>query len=153
LVLSNHHLSIRGDASAFRVTVESAIRNDPANGFRHILARESCQPFSISDETGIEVIEGPFLIELDVDDSSWTDPPPAVFTLLEGAGIAPSPTDVLRYRSALLFPGDRVTVMGRVRIEIHPQGERRGFRDPPIRRRIMGTNESPVVLRDADQDP
>jgi len=52
------------------------------------------------------VIEGPFLIELDVDDSSWTDLPPAVFTLLEGAEIAPSPT-----------------------------------------------NESPVVLRDADQDP
>ena len=136
----------------FRSVVESAIRGDPSNGFRHVLTRESCQPFSISDETGTAIVEGLFMIDLDFDDSSWTDLPPALFRLLEDAGVSSSTTD-LRFSEAFLLPGDRVTVLGAVSVEIHPAGEQSGFREPPMMRRIVGTDRTPVILRDAVEEP
>jgi hypothetical protein len=135
----------------FRLVVETAIRGDPSNGFRQILTRESCQAFSIADETGTAIVEGPFTIGLDVDDSSWTDLPPALFKLLDDAGVAPNLTN-LRFSETFLLPGDLVTVLGAVSVEIHPQGERSGFRDPPTRRRISGKDGTPVLLRDAVDD-
>src|SRR5205814_5463800 len=117
-----------------------------------VLTRESCQPFSISDETGMALVDGPFMIGLDVDDSSWTDLPPTLFKVLEDAGI-PSNLTNLRFSEAFLLPGDRVTVLGTVNVSVHPAGKRRGFRDPPMMPRIVGTAQSPVVLRDAAEDP
>jgi hypothetical protein len=131
----------------FRLVVGTAIRGDPSNGFSQVLTRESCQTFAISDETGTAIVEGPFMIDLDVDDSSWTDLPAALFRLLEDAGVPPSTRD-LRFSEAFLLPGDRVTVMGAVSVELHPAGEPR-LRDPPMRRRIFGTDRTPVILRDA----
>jgi hypothetical protein len=123
-------------------------RGGSSNGFEHMLARESCPPFSIADETGTAVVEGPFIIALDVDDSSWTQLPPGVFKLLDEAGI-PSGLPNLRFSEAFLLPGDRVTVVGNVSITIDPTGEPSGFREPPILRRIIGTDLASVVLRDA----
>lgn len=136
----------------FRLVVGTAVRGDPSNGFETVLVRENCQPFSISDETGMALVEGPFLIGLDVDDSSWTDLPPTLFKVLEEAGIRSNLTN-LRFSEAFLLPGDRVTVMGTVQVSIHPAGKRRSFRDPPMMPRIVGTPQSPVVLRDADDPP
>ncbi len=136
----------------FRLVVGTAIRSDPSNGFGEVLTRESCQPFSISDETGLALVDGPFMIALDVDDSSWTDLPPTLFKVLEEARI-PSNLTNLRFSEAFLLPGDRVTVLGTVNVGIHPAGKRRTFRDPPMMPRIVGTPQSPVVLRDAEDPP
>jgi hypothetical protein len=92
------------------------------------------------------------MIGLDPDNSSWTDLPPGLFRLLEDAGVPSSLTDI-RFSEAFLLPGDRVTVLGTVSIDIHPAGERSGFRDVPMRRRILGTGATPVILRDADEPP
>jgi len=135
----------------FRLVIETAVRNDPSNGFTPLLTRESCQPFSLSDETGTALVEGPFLMGLDVDDSSWTDLPPALFKLLEEAGKPTTPAH-FRFREAWLLPGDRVTVAGAVSVGVHPAGEPRGFREPPVMRRIVGTDRAPVVLRDAVEE-
>lgn len=51
-------------------------------------------------------------------------------------------------REALLSANDHVTVVGQVSLEVHPQGEREGFRDSPTRRIIRGTSERPVLLAD-----
>jgi hypothetical protein len=118
------------------------------NGFSHVLTRESCQPFSISDGSGSAIVEGPFTIGLDFDDSAWSDLPPALFRLLAEARV--SDTTDLRFSEAFLLPGDRVTVLGDVAVEIHGRGERIGLRDLPVRRRIFGADRTPVILRDAD---
>lgn len=136
---------------AFRLVVETAIRGDPSNGFGHVLTRENCHSFSITDETGTAIVEGPFMIGLDVDDSAWTDLPPTLFKVLEDAEVPSSLTD-LRFSEAFLLPGDRVTVLGAVSVEIHPTGERSGYREPPMRRLISGTGQTPVMLRDAVED-
>jgi hypothetical protein len=136
----------------FRSIIESAIRGDPSNGFRHVLTRESCQPFSIFDGTRTAIVEGPFIIGLDIDDSSWTDLPSALFQLVEDAGVSSSLTD-LRFSEAFLLPGDRVTVLGAAFVEIHPAGESNGFREAPTMRRIVGTERTPVMLRDAVEQP
>jgi hypothetical protein len=135
----------------FRLVVETAVRNDPSNGFTPLLTRESCQPFSISDDTGTAIVEGPFLMGLDVDDSSWTDLPPTLFKLLEEVGAPPGVTH-FRFRECWLLPGDRVTVAGAVSVGVHPAGEPRGFREPPVMRRIVGTDRAPVLLRDAVEE-
>jgi hypothetical protein len=98
-------------------------------GVENMVARESCQAFSISDETGTAIVEGPFMMSLDGDRS------------------------YVRFREAMLLPGDRVTVLGTVSITIDPAGEPSGFRDPPTLRRIVGTDQEPVVLSDAAGDP
>ena len=134
----------------FRLVVGTAIRGDPSNGFSQVLTRESCQPFSIADETGTAIVEGPFMIGLDVDDSSWTDLPPTLFKLLEDAGVPSSLTN-FRFSEAFLLPGDRVTVLGTVAVVFHPAGEPR-LREPPMRSRIVGTDQTPVILRDAVED-
>ena len=136
----------------FRSVIERAIRGDPSNGFRHVLTRESCDPFSISDESGTAIVQGPFIIDLEVDDSAWTDLPPALFRLLEDAGV-PSDTTDLRFSEAFLLPGDKVTIVGTVSVDIHPAGEPTGFREPPVMRRIIGTDRTPVMLRDAVEEP
>lgn len=136
----------------FRLVVGTAIRSDPSNGFAQVLVRESCLPFSVSDETGTALVEGPFLIGLDVDDASWTALPPTLFKVLEDAGV-PSNLTNLRFSEAFLLPGDRVTVLGSVHVSVHPAGKRRTFRDPPMMPRIVGTAEAPVVLRDAAEEP
>jgi len=91
------------------------------------------------------------VVGLDFDDSSWTDLPPALFKVLEEARV--SDTTDLRLSEAFLVPGDRVTVLGDVAVEVHGAGERSGLRDPPLRRRIFGTDRAPVILRDADDPP
>jgi hypothetical protein len=115
------------------------------------LARESCQPFSVTDETATAIVEGPFMIGLDFDDSSWSDLPPSVFKLLDESGISPIPT-VLRFREAFLLPGDEITVQGAISVGIHPAGEPGGFREPPTVRRIVGTDRAPVVVCDVSED-
>lgn len=135
----------------YRLVLDTAIRGDPANGFAHLLTRESCHPFSISDETGTAVVEGPFVLGLDFDDSSWTERSPALFKVLDDAGISSTPTG-LRFSEAFLLPGDRVTLLGTVSLVVDPAGERRGFREPPLMRRIIGTERTPVMLRDEVED-
>lgn len=81
----------------------------------------------------------------------WTDLPAWLFAFLEDAGFSPAPTD-LHFSESFLLPGDQVMVVGITSVEMEPAGERSGLRDPPMKRRIIGTERTPVILRDVVDD-
>lgn len=127
------------------------------NDWRVALERSSCAPFALVDEGARAVVEGPFMLELDPDDRGdiWANLPPALFALLEEARVPLTGMfgrdKAFRFREALLAPGDRVTVLGRVFVEPQPGGLRDGFRAPPMLCAFKGGPGEPVVVSDADE--
>jgi hypothetical protein len=162
---------IAGVVAAREALVTSPVGEHPCIGFRlsidqrpskgageiwiPVVVRTACGSFSVTDDTGTVVVEGPFRIDLDPDDSAWANLPPAVFSLLEEAA-GPSALKSIgdeqtRFQEALLKPGDRIRVLGRPTLEIDPAG-RGSSRDPPRLNHIRGTGEEPVVIAD-EEDP
>jgi hypothetical protein len=101
--------------------------------------REACGAFTVTDEAGTAVVEGPFRLDLDPDDSAWPNLPPAAYSFLEqeqGASAAGVGGDhPLRFQEAVLVPGDRVKVFGRA----------------SARDRIRGSSDDPIVVVDDDE--
>ena len=119
---------------------------------RHLLVqREACGVFTLTDDTGTAVIEGPYRIGLE---PAWADLPPSVFARLqEKLGVA-VPGDALRYtrlrfQQALLMPGDRVSVGGRPVMEADPAA-RASYRERPMVNHIRGTAQEPVLIIDEE---
>jgi hypothetical protein len=110
-----------------------------------VLDRSACATFALSDGRVEAVVEGTLLLGLDPDDRGdiWANQPPALFTLLEEAGVPLTGLfgrdKQFRFREALLEPGDRITVLGRAFVEPAPAGARHGFRAPPMRCAFKGT--------------
>jgi hypothetical protein len=114
--------------------------------------REDCRSFSLTDETGAVVVDGPFLLALDVDDGAWGNPPPSVAAFLEEeigkkAGAFINGEYGIRFQEAVLKPGDRVTVVGSATMEVDPAA-RGSHRDPPMINHIRGSEKEPVVVSD-----
>lgn len=110
-----------------------------------------CLPFRLADD-GIETsVEGPFVFGLDlvlVDRAIQTGLQD-VLRHPEDKARAKRGGDKVRAKETLLVEGGRLSLLGQVSLEVHPQGERESFRDPPTRRIIRGTAGRPVLLADA----
>jgi hypothetical protein len=109
-----------------------------------------CLPFRLTED-GIEsAVEGPFVFGLDpvLVDRAAQPGLQAVLRHPEDKARAKRGGDKVRAREALLVEGGKVSVLGQVSVEVHPQGERESFRDPPTRRIIRGLLTRPVLLGD-----
>jgi len=139
----------------FRMVIEERSPGD--NDWRVVLERSACIPFGLEDGSAQAVIEGPFFLGLDADDRGdiWANLPPTLFALLEEAKIPLTGMfgrdKAFRFREALLVPGDRVTVLGRVFVEPEAGGVREGLRGPPMRRAFKGFPGEPVVVADVEE--
>jgi len=126
---------------------QTSIDQKPSGGAGEVwlpaVGRTACGSFSVTDVSGTAVVDGPFRLELDVDDGAWSDLPPTVFSLLEEVGGPSALRSVrdgqTRFQEALLKPGDRVSVLGRATMDL----------DPGLKQ-IRGTAEEPVVIIDED---
>jgi hypothetical protein len=168
-VQEGERVGITGVARRLRETLVSPVTGRTCLGYRFVIEergegwttaveRSSCVPFGLVAE-GIEaVVEGPFLFGLDFDDRGdvWANLPPGLFRVLEEAGVSLSGPfggeKEFRFREAVLRADDRISVLGRVSIEVDRAGRREAFRALPIRRIIRGSPRELVALADADED-
>ena len=117
----------------------------------HVVTKEDCSAFSITDDTGRIHVEGPFMVALELE-NDWVTVPREHFGLLEAAGVKTS--DLVRdgkfaFREALLRPGDRVSVLGQALLE-PDSGSRTARSDSPARiRRMRGSRRQPVIVAHA----
>jgi len=133
----------------YRITIHQRSEGAPAENGVLVVRREAWPSFLLTDDTGTAVVEGPFSILLDADDSAWASLPPSVYALLEEAKV-PLEKEFL-FRETLLAPGDRVAVVGRPSLEIDPAG-RGSSREPPRLYVLRGSDEDPVAVID-DEEP
>jgi hypothetical protein len=116
-----------------------------------VLELEECVAFSIADDTGRADVDGPFLLGVDFPSERLTVPRRSL-GVLTGAGIETSGIFLERrfvYREALLRPGDRVSVMALVTVELDPTVRPEGFRSPPLAARLRGTVKQPIFIADS----
>ena len=127
----------------YSTAVESATG---AGEWRPVLNAAACGSFFVTDESGTAVVDGTILI---APDGGWETPPASLFPRVDDgrslASRAPTFQVRTRYREIVLKPGDRVSVLGRAKMEIDPAG-RSSFRDPPMLNHITGSEDAPVIL-------
>jgi|KBSMisStandDraft_5_1062788.scaffolds.fasta_scaffold223277_2 hypothetical protein len=113
------------------------------------LNRETCSVFSITDDTGIAYVDGPFMLVLDVEDG-WSVVPKERYGVLEEAGVQLDAQFFNRFtfREGLLQSGDRVSVLGCAFLEPDPARPAEGFRSPAMVRHLRGSEGKPVVVGD-----
>lgn len=145
-----------------RETLTSPLTGRPCLGYRYVIEAyeedgsvevraEDCVSFSLATD-GIEAaVEGPFVFgcSLATVDREARSGLRDILRREGKAAWADRRDDRLSVREALLSANDQVAVVGQVSLEVHPQGERDSFRDPPTRRIVRGTSERPVLLADA----
>jgi hypothetical protein len=118
-----------------------------------LLARRDCKAFSLTDDSGTAVVEGPFEFELDPDDGAWTNLPPQVYAMLDEAKVSLTQfrgDRDFRFQEALLKAGDRINVLGRATLQVDSATS--SLRTPPRLYHVRGTADDPVVLAD-EADP
>ena len=102
----------------------------------------------VTDESGTAVVEGNIVMAPDPD-IGWGTPPASLFPRRDDDDSLPSLRPTIkrqtRYREILLMPGDRVSVLGRAKMEIDPAGHS-SFRDPPMLSHITGSDDAPVIV-------
>lgn len=107
-----------------------------------------CGAFSVADDTGQVIVEGPFFLTMKIEQEELAAPAAPVQLLerislkMEGAG---------RVREALLQPGDRVSVFGLVFLEPDPAVPSAGFRSPQLVRHMRGLDRVPIILGPAEE--
>jgi len=153
---------VTGIVSAAAPTLTSPIGEDDCIGFRLevtrfdsrmpvVLRRQTCQAFSISDETGKAHVDGPFFLALDLGEPITV--PQRRRNALEEAGVPISGILFERrftYREVSLRPGDRISVFGLVFLEPDPTVPAAGLRVPPVVARIHGSKDQPISVFRAD---
>jgi hypothetical protein len=142
-----------------RPTLTSPLTGRSCIGYRYVIDTGTkgasplaqagdCASFVLEADGFLASVEGPFEIGLDVAVVEH-DARIGLRDVLKRARV-PIWTEgeykKLRAREALLSPDDRVALLGRVSLEVHPQGQRDSFRDQPIRRIIRGTSARPTLL-------
>jgi hypothetical protein len=137
--------------------------------WRPILKSAACRAFIVTDDSGRAVVEGPVAIAEDLDEGAWMALPTSVFrqdpggtwgslraSVFKRMGFKPVGEDGpreslwgwsedLRYQEVLLKPGDRVSVLGRAKMQVDPAGHA-SFRDAPMLNHITGSEDAPVVV-------
>jgi hypothetical protein len=115
-----------------------------------VFAKEDCGVFSITDDTGRVNVEGPFLLAFRAE-NDWSVVPTESFPFLEMNGVGTKglfQNKSFKFMEALLRRGDRVTVLGRAVVE--PDGAPSGSGLRLLVRRMRGSDQSPVIVADAD---
>jgi len=158
---------VTGVATAAAPTLTSPIGEDECIGFRievtgpdqnvlstvihntvsTVMRRETCQPFSISDETGKAHVDGPFVLGLDF--GAFIAVPEDRHGVLEEAGVPIAGIlfdKRIAYREVLLRPGDRISIFGLVFLEPDPTVPAAGLRSPPLVARIQGSDDQPIIV-------
>jgi hypothetical protein len=168
-VQEGERVGITGVARRLKRTLVSPVTGRSCLGYRFVIEersegwttaveRSNCVPFGLVAEGVEATVEGPFLFGLDFDDRGdvWANLPPGLFRVLEEAGVSLSGPfggeKEFRFREAVLRPDDRISVLGRVSIEVDRSGSREAFRALPIRRIIRGSARELVALADADDE-
>jgi hypothetical protein len=126
-----------------QTTLSTVIQNTVST----VMRRETCQPFSISDETGKAHVDGPFLLGLDF--GAFIAVPEYRHSFLEEAGVPTAGIlfdKRLAYREVLLRPGDRISIFGLVFLEPDPTVPAAGLRSPPLVARIQGSDARPIII-------
>jgi hypothetical protein len=109
-----------------------------------------CGRFTILDETGTALAEGPFMVGLDLE-GEWSIPI-TDFKSLRGTGLEGlelSGAWAFSCREGLLKPGDRVSVVGRAVVEPDPTSGSLASRTPRTVVCLRGSAAEPIVLVDA----
>ena len=158
---------VTGVVSAAAPTLTSPIGEDECIGFRlevtgpdqnvlstviqhtvsTVMRRGTCQPFSISDETGKAHVDGPCFLGLDFGD--FIAVPEDRLSFLEEAGVPTSGFLFDRrfaYREVLLRPGDRIQHLRARFLEPDPTVPAAGLRSPPLVARIQGSDDQPIIV-------
>lgn len=119
----------------FRTSVDSKPSQGAGEIWGPVTRREACGSFTVKDDTGTAIVEGPFRFDVDPDDSAWASFPPTLYTFLEEQGASGAVGDnPMRFQEALLVPGDRVSVLGHVAAVD----------------RIRGSSDEPVLVVDEE---
>jgi hypothetical protein len=113
------------------------------------IASERAVPFVVAADGQELAVHGHVLLgfELGGVDRSLC---PGLDDLLAQRGLSqtgPRGEEVMfRCQEALLCAGDRVSVLGRISLEVHPAGHRDSPRDQPVRRIMVGEANAPVLV-------
>ena len=164
-IKQGERIRITGTVSALAPLLTSPVGEQDCIGFRldiervdgaypTVFERQACGAFAIADDTGEICVDGPFLLGLPTTGELSTMRP-RLLELLQAAGVPRLELPSYRgfaFREALLLPGDRVSVVGRVFLEPDPAAPAAGFRAPSLALRVSGSVSEPVVLVD-DQAP
>ncbi len=118
------------------------------------VSKQSCIGYTTAVEAPQETGWRPAVVEGDIviaphPDIGWEAPPASLLPQRDDDSWLPSLRPTVegenRYREILLKPGDRVSVLGRAKMEIDPAG-RSSFREPPMLNHITGSEDAPVIV-------
>jgi len=113
-----------------------------------VLERESCPAFTITDETGTVVVDGPFLFAIDWD--VWSTATAAHLRILKESGVhGRTFWHRFAYREGLIQPGDVITVLGLATFEPDPSQPPADLRSPALKIHLRGSGNRRVILADA----
>jgi hypothetical protein len=113
-----------------------------------VLERESCPAFTITDETGTVVVDGPFLFAIDWD--VWSTATAAHLRILKESGVhGRTFWHRFAYREGLIQPGDVITVLGLATFEPDPTQPPADLRSPALKIHLRGSGNRRVILADA----
>jgi hypothetical protein len=166
-------VKVTGVVSALDPLTRSPIGEEPCIGFRIVaVARHQngnsgapadkigetkeaaqCGRFTILDDSGTALAEGPFTVGLDLE-GEWSVPI-TNFASLRGTGLEGlelSGAWAFSCREGLLKPGDRVSVVGRASIEPDPTSGSLAARTPRPIVCLRGSAAEPIVLVDAERE-
>jgi len=118
---------ITGRAAARADLLVSPVGRHPCIGFQlivekrepglvgkwvRVLTQQDLGSFSLTDETGEAAVDGPFEVDLETDESSWTTMPVWLFVTLKEQGVPFTEPfgdkEQFRYAETILSVGDRI---------------------------------------------
>jgi hypothetical protein len=132
---------IRNESCVAYSTIVRAGSGADNNG-RVALKTAACASFYVTDDSGTAVVRGAAFLVMKRD-GAWENAPPDLFPEVTGG-------ERVRCQEILIQVGDRVSVLGRARLEIDPAG-RGSFREPPKLNHLTGSERQPVLIGDADE--
>jgi hypothetical protein len=138
---------VTGITRAIGSEITSPASGRPCIGFWRD-ADSACGPFTISDETGLLIVEGPFERTFEIEELFSTVPAEHL-EFLDQIGVLPRAGHGLpTVREALLRAGQRVSVLGLAFLEPDPDSPAAGLRAVPLVRRMRGSKQRPILLGD-----
>jgi hypothetical protein len=108
--------------------------------WRMVMNSMKCGSFYVKDETGTALVEEPIFV-VRGPGTTWETPPESAWQ--------PTGNQRVRCHEVLLQPGDRVSVLGRVTMELDPAG-RGSYREAPVLAHLKGSADEPVVVAHLD---
>ena len=120
-----------------------AVETTEDAGWRPVLNSGECVSFFVRDESGTAVVEGNIVIAPHPE--CWVADAACIRGVTTTRCCGPPSRAAVAIGRSCCKPGDRVSVLGRARMEIDPAG-RSSFRDPPMLNHITGSEDAPVIV-------